>query len=366
MRKENMMKEVKSAMTALLLILSIAITATGVAKEIKLSNDIAWVKASDAYKCCVQQAYSNAMNRLQELAKGEKPGTWCAVLDADETIISNVQFQAELQASEKNYSSSAWNEWCLREDATALPGAGEFCSLVKELGGKVIIITNRKNPPLKEATEKNITALGIPYDVCLLREGPYQWDRSKEMRRKDVERGDVKTLPEGMKLAPLKILMRVGDQTHDLYNSKKLSFKDVRDRFATDLVIIANPMYGGWSSPGVYMKSPDAPQEQSEKQTGTITWQEAMNKIGQEVVVEGKIVNVYLPDYGPAKLNFGIPWWKSLTVVIFKREKFGDLKTNYDGKVVRVSGKVATYTDRQGRKSVQIKIDDPSQIQVVK
>jgi hypothetical protein len=42
------------------------------------------------------------------------------------------------------------------------------------------------------------------------------------------------------------------------------------------------------------------------------------------------------------------------------------LKTNYDGKVVRVSGKVATYTDRQGRKSVQIEIDDPSEIQVVR
>ena len=94
---------------ALLLLCILASSALPAAGEIRLTNDVAWCKASEAYKCCVQQAYLNAMRRLRELVKGEAPGSWCVVLDADETVISNVPFQAELQASGKEFSSESWN-----------------------------------------------------------------------------------------------------------------------------------------------------------------------------------------------------------------------------------------------------------------
>ena len=360
------MKKIRYSLTGFLIIALVVFTISAPAREIKLTNDITWVKSADTYKCCVQQAYTNAMKRLRELARGKKPGTWCVVLDADETVISNVQFQIELQASGREFSSGAWNGWCQRRQATALPGAKEFCSLVKELGGKVIIITNRKNPPLREATLKNLDALGIPYDVCLLREGPYVYDRSKGMRRSAVEKGTIKTLPANKKLPPLRILMRVGDQTHDLYDDKKLSFGNVKDRFGTDLVIIPNPMYGDWTRSGVVVESTATPTRAPVKGSRVITWQEAMTKIDQEVVVEGKIVNVYIPDRGPAKLNFILPWWKGLTVVIFKQERFGNLEAKYLNKFVRVSGKISTYTDKRGRKTIELKIENPSQIQVIK
>lgn len=361
------MKKLRLSFTLLLVVAFITPAICGTAKEIKLNNDIAWVKVADTYRCSVIQAYLNAMNRLKQLAKGEKPGTWCVVLDADETIKSNVQFQADLQASGEDFSSWAWNNWCQRAEATALPGAKEFCARAKELGGKVIIITNRKHPPLKDSTVKNLNKLGIPYDACLFREGPYIRDRSKQMRRADVEAGDIKTLPADKKLPPLKILMRVGDQTHDLYDNKKLRFEDVKDRFGTDLVIIPNPMYGDWARRGVFVKATGTAAAEPQKQSpGTISWEEAMKKIGHDVVVEGRIVNVYAPERGLPKLNFNKPWWEGLTVVIFNKEKFGDLESKYSNKVVRVSGKVSTYTDRRGRETVQIKIDDPSKIQAVK
>ena len=256
------MKQIRYVFAAFLLAGLIAFTVSASAEKVKLTNDIAWVKAADAYKCCVHQAYANAMNRLRKLAKDEKPGTWCVVLDADETVISNVPFQAKLQATGEEYSSDNWNDWCLKAKAKALPGAKEFCKLAKELGGKVIIITNRKQPPLQNATVKNLKEVGIPFDACLLREGPYARDRSKKLRRTDVEKGAVKTLPEGKKLPPLKIVMRVGDQTHDLYEDKKLGFEDVKDRLGTDLVIIPNPMYGDWAWSGVFVEAAGASTKQ--------------------------------------------------------------------------------------------------------
>jgi 5'-nucleotidase (lipoprotein e(P4) family) len=306
------------------------------------------------------------MKRLRELARGQKPGTWCVILDADETIISNVQFQMELQAAGRGYSAAGWNEWCQRRQATALPGAKEFCALVKELGGKVIIITNRKHPPLRKATVQNLDALGIPYDACLLREGPYIQDRSKTMRRSAVEKGTVQTLGPNKKLPPLRILMRVGDQTHDLYEDKKLSFENVKDRFGTDLVIIPNPMYGSWTYSSSVIQTPVTPTRRPAPGSGVITWQEAMKKVGQEVVVEAKVLQVYIPSQGPAKLNFSQPWWKGLTVVVLNQEKFGDLEAKYLNRFVRVSGKVSAYTDNRGRKTIELRIDSPSQIRVVK
>ncbi len=213
--------------------------------KVKLTRDIQWVNGSEEYKLCARQAYMNAMNRLKELAKDEKPGTWCVVLDADETVISNLEFQKDLEARGVSYNDELWKEWGLKAKAEAVPGAKEFCKLVKELGGKVIIITNRKDP-LREVTLKNLDDLGIPYDACILREGPYKDDKSKVERRNDVENGTIKGYWESKKLPPLKILMLAGDQKGDLYDSKKADYEDVKDRVVKDFIVIPNPMYGDW------------------------------------------------------------------------------------------------------------------------
>ena len=248
------MQRARIAFAAMLLVALCAFTGAGQAARIKLSNDIAWVSSSDAYKCFVQQAYADAGRRVRDLSRAEKPGTWCVVFDADETIISNVEFQASLQARGVGYSGKAWDEWCNKGRATALPGAREFCAAVRECGGKVIIITNREED-VRKATLKNLDELGFTYDACIFREGLYRADRSKAVRRADVEGGALKTLPAGKRLPSLKILMLVGDQTHDLYNDKEIDFKDVKERFGRDLVIMPNPMYGDWEKGGTFVEA---------------------------------------------------------------------------------------------------------------
>jgi 5'-nucleotidase (lipoprotein e(P4) family) len=248
------MKRVSMCFAVLVVAELCALTGAGLAAQIRLSNDIAWVSSSDAYKCCVQQAYTDAGRRVRDLSRGEKPGTWCVVFDADETIISNVEFQTSLQARGVGYSGKAWDEWCNKGRATALPGAREFCAAVRECGGKVVIITNREED-VRKATLKNLDELGFTYDACIFREGPYRADRSKAVRRADVEGGALKTLPAGKRLPALKILMLVGDQTPDLYNDKEIGFKDVKERFGRDLVIMPNPMYGDWEKGGTFVEA---------------------------------------------------------------------------------------------------------------
>ena len=103
----------KGVKIILILLVALLITAfvsipTYAAKgnRITLSNDVQWVNHSIEYKLCVRQAYLNAIRRLEELAKNLKPGTWCVVLDTDETILSNIGFQKFLQASGQEYSAS--------------------------------------------------------------------------------------------------------------------------------------------------------------------------------------------------------------------------------------------------------------------
>lgn len=339
------------------------------AGQVKLSNDIAWVSASDSYKACVLQAWGGAGMRLRELAKSEKPGTWCVVLDADETIISNIEFEKELVMKGIPHTSEGWDKWCNEARATALPGAKEYCALVRELGGKVIVVTNRE-VPTKAATVKNLETLGFACDAVLLRGGPYAKDRTKTMRRDDIEKGTVKTLPEGESLPPLKILMLGGDQMHDLYDTSKYSFEQVKDRFARDLVILPNPIYGDWMRNGSYVEVPEpkaaapaAPQEQSgsaPSAAGVLTPKDAKGKVGETVTVEGVVVGVRIRERGPHQLNFSDNPRESLSVVIFDKETFGDVKAKYEGKKIRVRGKVSEF-----RGASQIKATAPAQIEVL-
>ncbi|MFH1038381.1 MAG: HAD family acid phosphatase [PVC group bacterium] len=367
-----MMKDKMKLMSLFLLALLLAVPAAEAAGSVTLPNDIAWVMSADTYKECVQQAYLNAMNRLTKLAEGKEAGTWCVVLDADETIISNVRFQAELAVKKQSYSKSAWNAWCSRGEAPVLPGVIEYLSLVQKLGGKVIIITNRQSP-LREPTVKNLKEQGIHFDLCLLREGLYQDDRTKVMRRTDIEKGTVKDLPPGVKLPPLEILMLAGDQTHDLYD--KGSFEDVKDRFGKDLIILPNPMYGDWTEPAAdFHPSSSAglapvpgaapPAAAAAPEEAAITWQEAMDRIGDTVTVEAAIVNVYDPAArgkgGPVKLNTDRSWDESLTIVLFNKDgKFGD-PARFNGKRIRARGKVGTFQD-----AVQLTVFGPDDIEIL-
>ena len=287
------------------------------------------------------------------------------VLDADETIISNVEFQA----TGLSYSRSRWDAWCKKAEATALPGGKEFCALVQELGGKVIIVTNRQGH-LQEPTEKNLKELNFPYDLLLTRGGAYADDRSKTMRRRDIEKGEIKTLPAGMKFPPLEIVMLAGDQIHDIYDHGSFDFAKDGARLGEDLIIIPNPMYGSWTRPPLYPSSISGSGSSAKKQpvsetsSGAISPAEAMNREGERVTVESKIVSIYDPlergGKGPIKLNTGYNYKESLTIIFFDKEgAYGD-PARFQGKTIRARGKVGSY-----KGAVQLTVYSPDDIEIV-
>jgi 5'-nucleotidase (lipoprotein e(P4) family) len=108
-----------------------------------MPKEIHWVRNSAEYRAAVLQAYRGAAKELDSKSAELTSGTWAVVLDADETVIDNSQFQKELAEKGARYSSAAWKAWCLRGEATAIPGAIGFIKHVRDLGGKVVIITNR-------------------------------------------------------------------------------------------------------------------------------------------------------------------------------------------------------------------------------
>ncbi|MEI6633381.1 MAG: hypothetical protein WCP22_06110 [Chlamydiota bacterium] len=92
-----------------------------------------------------------------------------------------------------------------------------------------------------------------------------------------------------------------------------------------------------------------------------LTWKEAMGRVGEDVVVEGTVVNVHVrKEKRPDTLNFDQNWKESLSVAIFNKEKFGDTQAKYMGRKIRVSGRVATYRD-----AAQIRVKDPAQLTIV-
>lgn len=206
-----------------------------------LCNGTRWVARSAEYEAAAHQAFTLATERVEELAAGRAPGTWAVALDGDETVISNLTYQLEGERLGVGHTSARWAEWVERRQATAMPGAVAFLQRVRELGGRIAIVTNR-HVSAQRATEDNLDALGVPYDVVLSMDR----DREKEPRYDAVAEG---TADPG--LPPLDIVLWVGDNIMDfpdldqgLKGGDAAAFADFGRRF----ILIPNPLYGSWEA----------------------------------------------------------------------------------------------------------------------
>lgn len=207
----------------------------------KLTNDVHWFRNSAEMRAVYLQGYKLAQDQLELEAKSQTPGTWAVSLDADETILDNSQYQKELILSGGTFSDETWNLWCERREAKALPGAKAFMERVKELGGKIVIVSNRYEES-RTATEDNFKALGLPYDLMMLRQG--KPDKQKERRWSEVIGG---TSPAGW--APTMIVMYLGDNIEDFPDMDQAIRAQGDEAFAQigrSRIMFPNPMYGSW------------------------------------------------------------------------------------------------------------------------
>ncbi|MGF1573749.1 MAG: 5'-nucleotidase, lipoprotein e(P4) family [Sumerlaeia bacterium] len=206
-----------------------------------LPNDVHWFRNAAEQRAVYLQGFKLATAKLEEIARNAQPGTWAVSLDADETILDNSLYQKEISLKGESYSKETWNLWCERRIAGALPGAREFMQKIQELGGKVVIVSNRY-VETQQATEDNLRTLDIPFDLVMLRQGSP--DKEKERRWNEIETG---TSPAGW--PPLKIVMYVGDNIMDfpdLEQSIRTQPDAAFSAIGNEYIVFPNPMYGSW------------------------------------------------------------------------------------------------------------------------
>ncbi len=205
-----------------------------------MSNAVHWVRNSAEYRALALQAYANAAQDLAETQAAQQSGQpWAVVMDADETIISNAQYQREREAAGLGYSPESWTAWTQRREATAMPGASAFMDRVHELGGLVAVVTNRTLAECDDS-RANFQAVGLTPDVVLCKNDTSQ----KEARFTSIEDGSA--VPE---LGPITIAMFVGDNIEDfpdLEQALRLEDDDAFASFGSRYVVIPNPMYGSF------------------------------------------------------------------------------------------------------------------------
>lgn len=205
----------------------------------KVTPDVHWANKSAEYRANLIQVYHWAEERLEELIVDRQPGTWAVALDADETVISNIEFEIELRQANDNYEEADFGAWTASRAATPLPGSLGFLARVRDLGGKIAIVTNRREENCPD-TEANFREQSIPHDVILCRGD----DREKEPRWEKVRNGTGS--PD---LPPLDIVMWLGDNIQDfpgLDQDLRFEDEDAHHRFGVDFFIMPNPMYGSW------------------------------------------------------------------------------------------------------------------------
>jgi len=170
-----------------------------------LTEDLRWYTRSAERRSLTLQTYRYATERLQEKAVSAPP-SWAVVLDIDETTLNNSAYQKSRQDLGVGFSPASWTAWVAQKAAPAIDGVVEFAKTVHQLGGKVVLVSNRKALVECSLTEMNLAAVGVSYDAIRCQDGP----SDKNPRSQAIAAGTAKP-----GLPALQVLEYVGDNIQD-------------------------------------------------------------------------------------------------------------------------------------------------------
>ena len=227
-----------------------------------------WLQASAESKAHSYQAYSVAQNHLLqaindvswtaslEQAAGFESLPTAIILDVDETILDNAQFQAKMVLDGVLYDDQEWDRWVALQTAPALPGAVAFINRAIDLGVEVFYITNRDCRdrvgstvvcPQKYDTIENLKKVGIKGVKAanvMLKYEKSDWLSEKQSRREQVVKSN-------------RVLMLIGDDLGDFlpHVKKNITVSQRADlvgqyaaRWGKHWIVLVNPTYGSWMS----------------------------------------------------------------------------------------------------------------------
>jgi 5'-nucleotidase (lipoprotein e(P4) family) len=204
-----------------------------------IPNEIRWFRTSAEYRALARQTYQLAADRLPELTRGAAPQSWAVILDADETVLDNSEYQRRRALDDSAYTEASWSAWVNEQTASAIPGAAEFTQRVHALGGRVVIVTNRAMV-LCDATRANLKAIRVEADLVLCQP---PGESNKNPRFERVQTGTAAT-----GFAAATVVEWIGDNILDFPGMSQ----DLRgdpaafSEFGKRYFILPNPMYGSW------------------------------------------------------------------------------------------------------------------------
>lgn len=204
-----------------------------------LGDGIKWFRTAAEYKAITISVYRSAIAAVTAASQGKARDSWAVVLDADETVLDNSVFQRDLARGTAPFTEDLWAAFVRQHSAVPVPGAREFLEKVKELGGRIAIVTNRWNN-LCEDTKENFRLQQIPFDSIACRVDTGDKNPRFAAAATGVAFGDGKAR---------EVLAFVGDNIQD-FPAMKQSLRDEPDAafepFGKRFFVLPNPMYGSW------------------------------------------------------------------------------------------------------------------------
>lgn len=210
-----------------------------------LPASIRWVQSSAEYAASTLQVYRLATAYVESEVRSRAAGTWAVVLDADDTVINNTEYQAGLARTGVTHTAERFTAWVRRRASTPVPGAARFLARVHELGGRIAIVTNRLQIECDD-TREVLRMNKLAFDVVLCRPEGESSSSDKNPRFRAVAAGETDA-----SRTPVEIVAFVGDNILDfpggsqaLRSQGEAAFGQFGGRY----FILPNPMYGSWDT----------------------------------------------------------------------------------------------------------------------
>jgi len=236
------------------LLLAVLILSGGCQPAEKKQNEnhaahLRWVSKSIEYAASCRQVYEMAWPRVKRAAESQIQN-WTVVLDVDETVLNNVQYEVERAAVDSGFTPASWSAWVRREEASPIPGVADFLQRVRTLGplAHVAFITNRRFEN-EEATTDNLRKLGLFHEGDAVLTKKDDADKKAD-RRQCLEEGTGRCAEFG----PMKIIALFGDNIRDFMqmrgSEKAKAYLEQGladdDNWGRKYFILPNPIYGSW------------------------------------------------------------------------------------------------------------------------
>ncbi|MDO6710481.1 HAD family acid phosphatase [Aliiglaciecola sp. 2_MG-2023] len=234
--------------------------------ELSNLNSTLWMQTSAEYQANALQTYkaaelqlTNALNDTTWTSAVEQQNNYAnlppaIVLDIDETVLDNSQFQADMILHNHTYDSKKWDQWVAMQAAPEIPGAVAFINHAQQMGIEIIYITNREckarksvsdSCPQKQETINNLKNVGIKQvnaKQLFLKKEKSTWSSEKQSRRELVAQS-------------YRIIMLIGDDLGDFLPNVKSAISSTtrkelvtqyQDNWGVKWFVLGNPTYGSW------------------------------------------------------------------------------------------------------------------------